>query len=94
MVLCKLNHRGNIDIGIKKSVFKNKLTFKLNASDMFYTSVNRVSSTFDNQNFTFRQYADTRRVRFTVTYNFGNTKLKFEQHNKGNEAEKNRLKKN
>ena len=30
----------------------------------------------------------------TVTYNFGNTKLKFEQHNKGNEAEKNRLKKN
>lgn len=92
--IMQLKPQGNVDIGLKKNLFKNKLTLKLNASDMFYTSVTRVASTFDNQNFTFKQYADTRRVRFTITYNFGNTKLKFEQHNKGNEAEKNRLKKN
>lgn len=92
--IMQLKPQGNVDIGLKKNLFKNKLTLKLNASDMFYTSVTRVASTFDNQNFTFKQYADTRRVRFTITYNFGNTKLKFEQHDKGNEAEKNRLKKN
>ncbi len=92
--IMQLKPQGSVDIGLKKNLFKNKFTIKLNASDMFYTSVTRVSSTFDNQNFTFKQYADTRRVRFTITYNFGNTKLKFDEHNKGNEAEKNRLKKN
>jgi iron complex outermembrane receptor protein len=92
--IMQLKPQGSVDIGIKKILCKNKLTLKLNASDLFYTNITRVASTFDNQNFTFKQYADTRRVRFTITYNFGNTKLKFEQHNKGNEAENNRLKKN
>lgn len=91
--IMQLKPKSSLDIGIKKNVFKNKLTLKLNASDLFYGDVTRVASTFDNQNFTFKQLADTRRVRFTITYNFGNTKLKFEQHDKGNEAEKNRLKK-
>jgi hypothetical protein len=92
--IMQIKPQGSVDIGIKKSFLKNKFIMKLNASDMFYTNLARVASTFDNQNFTFKQYADTRRVRLTITYNFGNTKLKFNEHNKGNEAEKNRLKKN
>ena len=89
----EINSQSNLDIGIKKNLFHNKLSIKLNALDIFYTSNTRADVNFDNQNVKFVQYADTRRVRLVISYNFGNTKLKFNDRNSANEAEKNRLKK-
>ncbi len=92
--LFTLKPQSNIDIGIRKNLFKNKVSIKINASDLFYKSITRVNINFDNQNVVFKEYQDSRRVRLTITYNFGNTKLKFNETKNINEAEKNRLKKN
>ncbi len=88
----QLKSQSSVDIGIKKTFFGNKLSLKLAASDIFYMQKTRVNVQFDNQDFRFIEANDTRRVRFTLTYNFGNTKFKMRD-SKGNEAEKNRLKK-
>ena len=89
-----LKSQGNVDFGIKKNFFKNKLSIKINASDIFRTQITRANVNFDNQHIIFKQYNDMRRVRLTLTYNFGNTKLQFNQTKKINEAEAGRLKKN
>ena len=89
-----LKPQSNVDVGIKKNFFKNKLSIKINASDVFRAQITRANVNFDNQHIIFKQYNDLRRVRITLTYNFGNTKLQFNQTKKINEAEAGRLKKN
>ncbi|MCF2489388.1 outer membrane beta-barrel family protein [Dyadobacter sp. CY347] len=64
--------QGNLDFGLQKSWARGKLSTKLNFYDVFYTHqyrlVFREKSIIDNQ-FTHRY--KTRRLAFTLTYNFG-----------------------
>ncbi len=85
--------QSSVDLGIKKAFFDKKLSVKLAVSDIFYTSNTNVRVDFENQHFAVRQLQDTRRVRFTLTYNFGKTKFKLRE-TKSNDTEKDRLKNN
>ncbi len=89
----QLKSQGAIDFGIKKSFLDNKASLKLGITDILYTDNTRVNVQFQNQDFSFEQKNDTRRVRLTFTYNFGKTKFKMRE-TKSNQDEKNRLKKN
>jgi iron complex outermembrane recepter protein len=89
----QLKDQGSIDLGLKKSFWDNKASLKVGVSDLLYTDITRVNVRFENQDFSFRQLNDTRRVRLTFTYNFGKTKFKVREINR-NDAEKNRIKKN
>ena len=91
--LIVLKPQSNIDIAIKKKFLNKKLTVVLSALDIFYKQLNIVDINFDNQNIKFKQFSDSRRVRLVLTYNFGNTKLQFNEKRKINEDEANRLNK-
>ena len=90
----EIKPRGNVDIGIKKMLLKNKVSIKLSTSDIFRTAITRVDVNFDNQNINLSQYQDTRRVNISFTYNFGNAKFRLNGNKSSNNAEKNRLKRN
>jgi iron complex outermembrane recepter protein len=89
----QLKDQGSIDFGLKKSFWDNKASLKVGVSDLLYTDITRVKVQFENQDFSFKQLNDTRRVRLTFTYNFGKTKFKVREINRS-DAEKNRIKKN
>ena len=82
-----------VDAGISRSFDHKKLNMKLAVSDIFKTRKYNVSSQVLS-NFVYIQRSDTRVVRLTATYNFGNTKIKTRQHKSGAEDEAERVKSN
>ncbi|MEN0052536.1 MAG: outer membrane beta-barrel family protein [Mucilaginibacter sp.] len=82
-----------IDAGISRLFDHKKLNIKLSVSDIFNTRKFIVSSQLLS-NYTFMQKYDTRVVRLTATYNFGNTKVKARQHRSGADDEAERAKSN
>jgi iron complex outermembrane recepter protein len=66
--------QGYLDIGISKSFFNKKLNTSLNASDILYTSNNRVRVNYQNQNVFLINKQESRRVMLRLSYNFGNAK--------------------
>ncbi len=87
----QVGRQSSVDVGVKKTFLDRKLSLKIGLSDIFYMSNTNVKVNLDNQHFNIKQLQDTRRVRFTLTYNFGNTRFKMREI-KSNDAEKNRLK--
>ncbi len=84
--------RWALDIGVRKTFFKNKLTVNLVFFDMFYKNITRMHSVFLNQNYIFNNKDDTRRLWLSISYKFG--KLRIQKRDVvGNEQEKGRLNK-
>ncbi|GAB2967804.1 outer membrane beta-barrel family protein [Hymenobacter coalescens] len=67
--------RGQVALGLQKSLWDRKGTLKLNASDLLYTSVTRARSTYDNYQENFYQRGDSRVVTLSFSYRFGNDKV-------------------
>jgi ferric enterobactin receptor len=67
--------RGQVAIGVQKSIWKKQGTFRLNVADVFYTTPIRYTSTYAN--FTEAAYSrqDLRVVTAALTYRFGNGKV-------------------
>jgi outer membrane receptor protein involved in Fe transport len=67
--------RGQVAIGLQKSLWKKQGTLRLNVADVFYTTPIRATSTYDN--FTEAAYyrQDLRVVTAALTYRFGNSKV-------------------
>ncbi len=65
---------GSVDLGFRKSFFNKQLMLSLNCRDLFNTRKNK--SYISNDSFTRYQesWRSARRVRLTLTWNFGNTK--------------------
>jgi iron complex outermembrane recepter protein len=89
----ELKDQGSVDLGIKKTFWDGKASLKVGVSDLFYTEKTRVGVYYENQNFSFNQVNDTRRLRVSFSYNFGKTKFKVRD-TKSNSDEKSRIKKN
>ncbi|GGH09585.1 TonB-dependent receptor domain-containing protein [Mucilaginibacter phyllosphaerae] len=82
----------SVDAGVSRSFANKKLNVKLSVSDIFDTRRNNVSSHFQSVNLDIRQKNETRLGRLTLTYNFGNSKIKASQRQTGADDEKGRVK--
>lgn len=71
----RVKPNGQVTIGLQKTVWERKGTFRLNMSDVFFTrTVNAVSS-YDNYIERFYQRQDSRVVTMSFSYRFGNDKV-------------------
>lgn len=89
--LFKIQDQFNFDAGMSKSFANKKFNAKFSVSDVFNTLDNNVTSNFGSNNFDIYQKNETRVARLTLTYNFGNSKIKTRQHSTQSD-EKNRVK--
>lgn len=86
----KSTNFGWVDVGLKKSYIKDKLTFNLTLSDIFHTNNYSTTIQFQNQNNYYKGVKDTRRVSLSVIYKFGKLKINSRQL-QSNDSEKSRL---
>jgi hypothetical protein len=84
--------RYSIDAGLSHSFWDKKANIKFAVDDIFNTRRNDVTSTSQGNYIDIHQKNDSRYARITLTYNFGNTKIKVRQHETGAEQESNRVK--
>jgi len=67
--------RGQVALGVQKSLLNKQATLRLNVSDVFYTTPTHVTSTYDNFTETYFKREDLRVVTAAFTYRFGNGKV-------------------
>lgn len=88
----KIRPRYSVDMGVSKSFMEKKFNIKASCDDIFNIRRNDLSSQVVNNNFVIKQKNDTRVMRLTFTYNFGNSSIKMRQHRSGADDEKGRVK--
>ncbi|WBL25711.1 outer membrane beta-barrel protein [Zunongwangia sp. HGR-M22] len=64
-----------LDIGLRKSFMNKKISVAINAEDLFRTMNIPLQSQYLNQDNGFYAISETRKVTFSVRYNFGNFRL-------------------
>jgi hypothetical protein len=85
----EINALGSIDIGLKALLMDKKFTVNVSANDIFATQKTRGTHIVTGQ--TIDNYFDTRNVRISLSYKFGNNKIKANrERNIGIEEEKGR----
>jgi hypothetical protein len=70
-----LQHRGQVGAAVQKIFWNKQATLRLNATDMFYTTPLRVTSTYTDFMETFYRRQDTRVFTAAFSYRFGNMKV-------------------
>jgi len=65
-----------VDFGMNKSLMAKKVNLKLAVSDIFKTRRGRISSAYPGLDYKVNQRYDSRAVRLTLSYKFGNNELK------------------
>jgi len=81
-----------IDAGISHSFADKNLNVKLSMNDVFNTHHFRNTVIFGNDNLIALVNAETQVARLTLTYNFGNDKIRSREHQTGAEDTKGRVK--
>lgn len=69
----------NLNLGLRKTLFDNRLILSLAAEDVLGTYVPTYSSNYLNQDNFYRRRPETQLVRFGLTFNFGNFRLEDNQ---------------
>ncbi|GAB3893865.1 outer membrane beta-barrel family protein [Larkinella knui] len=72
----KMRAFGQISVGFQKTLWQKKATLRFNWSDLFQTQRFRGTVQFQQMDFRFATYGETRVARLTFTYHFGNRELK------------------
>jgi hypothetical protein len=80
----------NLDLGIKTLLLNKKIQLALTATDVLKTNQYRFSSLVNNIRQEYNNYYDSRQLRITFRYNFGNEKIKQQDRKPGNEEERKR----
>ena len=70
-----LQDRGQVALGLQKSLWHKQGMLRLSATDIFYTSPIRTTSTYDNFIDSSYQQSDLRIFTAAFTYRFGNSKV-------------------
>lgn len=86
------SQRGSVDIALQRRFMSDKLNVVLGIYDVLYTDYGNVKSNLPNQ--AYYEYAknDSRRVRLSITYRFGNMRIE-RRVNNSDEEERKRIKK-
>ena len=80
----------NLDLGLKTLLLNKKLQLAINASDVLKSNKYRFSSVINNIRQEYNNYYDSRQLRISIRYNFGNEKIKQTDRKSGNEEERRR----
>ncbi|MGB6152326.1 MAG: outer membrane beta-barrel family protein [Pricia sp.] len=81
----------SIDFGVSKSFFDKSFQVSVFAKDIFDTSsLNNLTSTVNGVRQVYGQSRNNRFIRVSVSYNFGNQKVKVQERNFGNDEERRR----
>ena len=81
-----------IDLGISRTFFNDKMNVKFSVNDILYTRGKRTTfSNLPNSSYYINTNYNSRIFRLSVSYEFGNIKLKSSEKGGGAEEEKNRL---
>ncbi|NMN39293.1 outer membrane beta-barrel family protein [Pedobacter sp. SG918] len=80
----------NLDLGIKTLLLHKKIQLAITASDILKTNRYRSSSLVNNIRQEYNNYYDSRQMRITLRYNFGNEKIKQQDRKPENEEERKR----
>ncbi|WP_445722470.1 outer membrane beta-barrel protein [Flavobacterium sp.] len=86
----KLSSFYQLNIGFRSNFFNKKLQFAINASDVLKTTKQIFTQNVNGIQQTNLDYGDLRRIKFSLTYNFGND-LKINKRKNANEDEKKRI---
>jgi len=89
-VVNKSRSQYNLDVGFKTLWLDKKLQIALAATDILKTDRYRFSSLVNSINQVYNNYYDSRQLRFSVRYTFGNEKIKRQEIKQGNEEERKR----
>lgn len=88
--LNKNKNQYNLDLGIKTLLLNKKMQLAITAGDVLKTNRYRFSSLVNNIRQEYNNYYDSRQLRITIRYNFGNEKIKQQERKPGNEEERRR----
>lgn len=77
----------NLDIGIRKTIMKNKGMIQASVSDIFNTSYFRATSIFSGQTLITKSREESRQLKLNFSYRFGNTSIKPLRQRKGGAEE-------
>ena len=84
-----------MNLGISKQLMNKRLSLRLNAQDIFWTQRFSGQLKYDNLDLKVKGWGDSRQVRFTASYRFGNQKVQQARRRSGGaEDEQNRIQKN
>jgi hypothetical protein len=70
------NPSGNLSVGLRQTLMKNKMTVSLNVNDILFTSNMKATTRYENVNRVFKAENDSRYVNLTLRYNFGSTTVR------------------
>jgi hypothetical protein len=85
-----LSETANLNVGLRKSFWKNRAVVSLAAEDLLGKANARYTSRYLNQDNSYRPNSETRFIRLGLTLNFGNSGLTDNQRNV-NKSERERL---
>ena len=80
-----------VSLGIKKKFLDKKGSVSVYVGDIFNQNIQVLNSEYGNQWHVFQEKAENQYVRLSLTYKFGNEKLKLRSQKTGTEKEKRRL---
>ncbi|MEL6305909.1 MAG: outer membrane beta-barrel protein, partial [Bacteroidota bacterium] len=80
----------NLTLGLRKTLFDNRITLSLAAEDLLEQYIPSYRSRYLNQDNFYRRRRELQFIRFGFTYNFGNFRLQDNQRGIDN-TERNRL---
>lgn len=89
----KTSSYSQLDLALRLLLIKKLLTVSLIGNDVFRSSINTQTSEINNITIKYRNYQDLQFFRCSIVYKFGNTNIKNNQKEFGNEEENSRLKK-
>jgi hypothetical protein len=70
----KINSQGAVNFGIQKTLLDKKATLKLNVQDIFFTNKATATTQYGSVDIISSNTWDSRQVRLTFSYRFGNSK--------------------
>ena len=83
---------GADDAGLLKLIFKGKGNFKIALTDIFFTQLLSAESNFAGQKIKVTNISESRQIRYSLTWRFGNSKVKAaRQRNDASYEEKKRV---
>ena len=67
---------GNLSVGLRQMLLKNKMTLSLTVNDILYTTKMKTSALYENVNYSYFYENDSRYANLTLRYNFGSTTVR------------------